>query len=183
MGQLQLLAAELGEQERTLRRAVAQGALRAHRPGPRRLRLAPGEPAYLRTHWPLLSRLRRALRTERAVRLAVLYGSLARGEEDQDSDLDLLVVFADDRPFAASALAARLGEVAGRRVDVAQLTQVEERAPLLLDRILEEGRVLIDRDGRWAPLRARRRAIRARAQRSHRRQMRAAAGAIAELTR
>src|SRR5262245_14498650 len=96
MGTVQELANKLGVDERTLRRAVSQGALRAHRPGPRRLRLAPGEEEYLRSHWQLLANLRNALRTQRRVRLAVLYGSLARGDEDADSDLDLLVSGADD---------------------------------------------------------------------------------------
>ena len=73
--------------------------------------------------------------------------------------------------------------VAGRPVDVAHLKRVEEGAPLLLDRILDEGRVLIDRDGEWRDLRERRRAIRARAQRNHRRKMASAVHAIEELTR
>ena len=49
----------------------------------------------------LVADLRRALRTEPNVRLAVLYGSLARGDEDAGSDLDLLVSLAEDRPLAA----------------------------------------------------------------------------------
>jgi predicted nucleotidyltransferase len=181
MGPIQQLARDLGAEERTLRRAAAHGTLQAYRPGPRRLRLARGEREYLRTHWELLSQLRQALRTERKVRLAVLYGSLARGEEDAGSDLDLLVSLAGNPYPAGLDLAVRLGGATGRRVDVAQLPQVEERAPLLLDRILEEGRVLVDRDGQWPQLRKRRRAIRARAQRAHRRQMAAATRAIQEL--
>jgi hypothetical protein len=70
MGALQELAVDLDVEERTSRRAVAQGTLRATRSGPRRLRLASGEREYLRAHWPLLSSLRRALRTEHGVRLA-----------------------------------------------------------------------------------------------------------------
>lgn len=182
MGPIQQLARDLGAEERTLRRAASQGALRAHRPGPRRLRLAHGESEYLRTHWRLLSQLRQALRTERHVRLAVLYGSLARGDEDGDSDLDLLVSLAGDRFVVGFDLTARLQGATGRRIDVAHLAQVEDKAPLLLDRVLDEGRVLVDRDGQWPQLRPRRRAIRARAQRAHRRQMAAAARAIAELT-
>jgi len=149
VGVIQELAADLDAQERTLRRAAAQGALRATRSGPRRLRLAAGEREYLRAHWWLLSSLRRALRTEHSVRLAVLYGSLARGDEDGDSDLDLLVSLADDRPSAGFRLGVRLQRISGRRVDIAQLERIEARAPLLLERILDEGRVLIDRDGQW----------------------------------
>jgi len=181
MGPIQWLAADLGVEERTLRRAAAQGTIHCRRSGPRKLRLAPGETEYLRDHWTILSDLRRALRTERRVRLAVLYGSFARGDEDAGSDLDLLVSFADGPPTRASDLAADLGRAVGRRVDVAHLSRIEPEAPLLLDRVLDEGRVLADRDGLWQPLRARRRAIRARAQRSHRRQMAEAAQAIEDL--
>lgn len=182
MGAIQELARDLGAEERTLRRAVSQGTLRAQRLGKRRLRLIPGETEYLRAHWELLGGLRRALRTERRVRLAVLYGSVARGDEDPGSDLDLLVSLTDDSSQAGHDLAARLRRAADRPLDIARLTRVEADAPLLLDRVLEEGRVLIDRDGQWPRLRARRRAIRARAQRTHRRQMADAARALGVLT-
>jgi excisionase family DNA binding protein len=181
MGVIQELASELDVEERTLRRAVAQGALRATRTGPRRLRLAPGEREYLRGHWLLLSQLRRALRTEHGVRLAVLYGSLARGDEDDGSDLDLLISFADDRLLTGSRLTARLRRVSGRSVDIARLDRVEAQAPLLLDRVVEEGRVLIDRDGEWERLCKGHSALHARALRAHRRQTAGAARAIEEL--
>jgi predicted nucleotidyltransferase len=181
MGVIQELAGELDVEERTLRRAVAQGALRATRPGPRRLQLAPGEREYLQAHWLLLSQLRQALRTEHGVRLAVLYGSLARGDEDDGSDLDLLGSFAGDRPLTGSRLTARLQRVSGRRVDIARLDRVEARAPLLLDRVVEEGRVLIDRDGEWERLCKGHSVLHARALRAHRRQMAGAARAIEEL--
>lgn len=180
---VQQLATDLGAEERTLRRAVSQGTLRCSRSTPRRLRLAAGEREYLLGHWELLAKLRRALRTERRVELAVLYGSVARGDEDAGSDLDLLVSFAGDRASDAFELAARLQRVVGRRVDIARLERVEADAPLLLDRVLEEGRVLVDRTGRWPRLRERRRAIGARAQRSYRRQMAGAQRAIAELSK
>ena len=182
MGSIQVVAADLGAEERTLRRAAAQGTLRCHRTGPRRLRLVDGEHEYLRRHWPLLARLRQALRTERDVRLAVLYGSVARGDEDNGSDLDLLVSFADERLVDGSRLARRLEAAGARRVDIAELGRVEATAPLLLRQVLDEGRVLIDRDELWPQLRDRRRAIRARAERAYRRQMDGAARAIAELT-
>ena len=111
----------------------------------------------------------------------MLYGSLARGDGDADSDLDLLVSLADDRHRAAFELATRLGRITGRKVDIAHLDRVETGAPLLLDRVLDEGRVLIDRDQQWPQLHERRRAIRTRAQRAHRRQMVGAARAIEEL--
>jgi hypothetical protein len=34
-----------------------------------------------------------------------------------------------------------------RRVDIAHLGRIERAAPLLLDRVLDEGRVVVDRDG------------------------------------
>lgn len=182
VGVIQDLAAELEVEERTLRRAVSQGALRASRPGPRRLHLAPGEREYLVAHWPILSGLRRTLRTEHGVRLAVLYGSLARGDEDKDSDLDLLVSFSEDHFSAGVELARRLQSVSGRHVDIARLEQVEVRAPLLLERVLDEGRVLVDRDRLWERLGERAPTIRARALRAHRNQMADTARAIRELT-
>lgn len=181
MGTLQDLASDLGAQERTLRRAVAQGTLRADRTGPRRLALKDNERDYLRAHWPLLSDLRRALRTEQRVRLAVLYGSIARGDEDEDSDLDLLVSFVDDRPFSLYPLASRLQKVCERRVDLARLERIEASAPLLLERVLDEGRVLIERDGHWQALRERGPKIRAQALRAHRKHMADTARAIEDL--
>jgi predicted nucleotidyltransferase len=144
--------------------------------------LAPGERDYLRVHWPLLSELHGALLDEHDVRLAVLYGSLARGDEDAGSDLDLLVSLASDDSSAGFELAVRLKRISGRRVDIAHLSRVEAQAPLLLDRVLDEGRVLIDRNGQWEQLCERRSAIRVRARRDHSHQMAGAARAIRELT-
>jgi predicted nucleotidyltransferase len=182
VGPIQRLAADLSIEERSLRRAVAQGTIHGRRSGPRKLRLAPGEQVYLRNYWQILSDLRRALRTERSVRLAVLYGSMARGDADDDSDLDLLVSLADDSPLARAHLAISLARKVGRNVDIALLPAIEAGSPLLLDRVLDDGRVVVDRDRLWQPLRDRRRAIRARARRSHRRQMSEARRAIDELT-
>ncbi|MHB8491836.1 MAG: nucleotidyltransferase family protein [Solirubrobacteraceae bacterium] len=152
-GALPSLALELGGDERTLRRAVVRGAIRCRRTGPRRLRFDPGEVDYLRGHWPLLNTLTRALRTEPNVRLAVLYGSLARGGERADSDVDLLVDLRDATPQAATALAMRLERVVNRSVDVARLDQVRPDAPLLLMQALQRGRVLVDREALWPRLR------------------------------
>lgn len=178
MGAIQQLAGELGAEERTLRRAVSQGTIHCRRNGPRRTKLAAGEAAYLKGHWELLLDLRKALRTERKVRLAVLYGSVARGHEDADSDLDLLVALSDDAPMAVTGLATRLDRVCGRDADLARLDRIEKGAPLLLNRVIDEGRVLVDRDGIWDELRLHRRSIAARAKRSYDRQMSEAALAI-----
>jgi predicted nucleotidyltransferase len=145
--------------------------------------MAANERTYLRENWEIISVVTTSLRTERNVRLAVLFGSIARGHAEADSDVDVLVSLAENRPTYLSHLAVRLQRVSARQVDVAPLKRVEADAPLLLDRVLDEGRVLIDRDRQWGELRERRSAIHARARREHRRQMAGAARAIEELTR
>lgn len=182
MATFQELAADLVGEAGTLRQAVSQGTLRVSGNRSRDVQLAPSEREYLRAHWPLLSELREALLPEHHVRLAVLYGSLARGDEDAGSDLDLLVSLADDRLSAGFELAVRVKRMSGRRVDIAHLARVEAKAPLLLERVLDEGRVLIDRDEQWEQLCERRSAIRIRARSYHGRQMAGAALAIKELT-
>lgn len=112
----------------------------------------------------------------------MLYGSVARGHEDDDSDLDLLVALPDDESMAVTGLAARLDRVCDRDVDVARLDRIEKKAPLLLERVIDEGRVLVDRDGIWDDLKRRRRSIAARAKRSYDRQMSKAASAIKDST-
>ncbi len=132
-------------------------------------------------HWQSLSRLRRALRTEPNVRLAVLYGSVARGDDTTDSDLDLLVSLTEDRPDSAVKLAVRLERVVGREVDVARLNRVNNDAPLLLLRAIDEGRVVIDRDREWVGLQARRSDVARRASRAHEARRRRARASVREL--
>jgi predicted nucleotidyltransferase len=170
---LPTLAENLGADERTLRRAARRGAVRCRRPGPRQLELDAGELDYLHSHWELLHKLTMALRTERSARLAVLYGSAARGDDRRDSDVDLLVDLGARAPGATSALAARLERALGRRVDVAELGRVEQDAPLLLLYALDEGRVLVDRDRQWPELSARRSDVARAAQRAERAERRA----------
>lgn len=80
---------------------------------------------------------------------------MARGDADAGSDLDLLVALSgDEDPLATVQLSLRLAGVAAREVDVARLDRIEASAPLLLERVLDEGRVIVDRDGLWADLRA-----------------------------
>jgi hypothetical protein len=54
------------------------------------------------------------------------------------------------------ALAGRVEDALARRVDVVEIEAVEQRAPLLLLYALDEGRVLVDRDGQWPERLARR---------------------------
>ena len=177
------LAGELGADERTLRRVVADGTVRCERVGPRRQHISEEEHRWAVDHWPLVAKLRGALRTERNVRLAVLYGSVARGGDTWQSDVDILVSLAEDRPDAAVRLGVRLERTTGRRVDVARLDRVLDAAPLLLLRAIDEGRVIIDRDDMWPPLRERRGEIARRANRAHTARRRRARTSVRELLR
>jgi predicted nucleotidyltransferase len=178
---LPAIAVELGADERTLRRATARGAVRCRRPGARQLELLPGELDYLRAHWRLLHMLTAALRTEPNVALAALYGSAARGDDHDRSDIDLLVAFRNDAPGAVSALAPRLERALECQVDVARLSRVRDEAPLLLLQALDEGRVLVDRDGAWPQMLGARRATARAAQRQMAVNRRAAACSLDRL--
>lgn len=151
MSELDLLARQVGTTSRTLRRALEQGALRGTRVSPRKLKLSATEKDYVLRRWKLLARLRSALRTEPNVRFALLFGSAARGEETEASDLDLLVELHDDSWARQVDLELRLEEQLGRSVDTVSLAEAGSN-PLLLGDALREGRVLVDRAGRWADL-------------------------------
>lgn len=151
---LEPLAAAAGVDERTLRRAIAEGAIRARRPSPYRLELERGEEEYIRTHWPVLSSLRAALRTEPTVECAVLFGSAARGDDAVESDIDIAVWLRDARSANHRALARRLSRHTRRAVHVIDVRDAETHPGLLLA-VLEQGRVLVDRAGRWPELHGR----------------------------
>jgi predicted nucleotidyltransferase len=159
MTPLDLLARELGVSGRTLRRAVNEGALRAARPSPRTFEMSVGESVYVRRRWPLLATLRAALRTERNVRFAMLFGSAARGEDTEDSDIDVIVSLRDPGFARVSDLRLTLEEALGRVVDVVLLEETEED-PTFLAMALDDGRVLVDRENVWPGLRRRESALR-----------------------
>lgn len=168
MGDLQHLAWEIGADERTLRRAVSAGAVRCRRPTPRRLEVGSAERAYLRSHWPLLAALRGVLRTEPNIRFAALFGSLARGDEHQGSDLDLVVELGKRDRRGMRRVQSKLERALGYPVELLYLADAE-RSPLLLDDLVREGRVLVDRAGRWPALRRRSREIARAARRARER--------------
>jgi len=151
MTELELLAREIGANERTLRRALSQGTLRAERPTPRKLEISTAEKRYLRRSWKLLATLRAALRTEPNVRFALLFGSAARGEDSPVSDVDLLVETRDPSLARIADLEAKLEALIGRRVDVLTLEEARGNDQLLAE-ALAEGRVLVDRDELWPQL-------------------------------
>lgn len=154
MTEFTLLAEEVFASERTLRRAVNQGTLRATRSSPRTLRLPLSERAYIRRSWPLLSALRKALRTEQNVRFALLFGSAATGLDTARSDVDLLVDLRDPSLERIVDLGTKLTAATGRRCDLVRL-QDAEAEPLFLADVVAEGRVLVDRDALWPRLRRR----------------------------
>jgi uncharacterized protein len=165
MTELDALANEVGVHGRTLRRAVERGLLRGARRGSREVVVPPSERRYVRVHWPLLGRLLEALGKQPNVRLAVLFGSVARGSGHPQSDLDLLVRLRRDDHRARAELVDALENASGRQVQLVSLEQAAE-APLLLADVIEDGRVLVDRDGDWPRLVRRERQIvrRARAE-------------------
>jgi predicted nucleotidyltransferase len=154
MTDLALLARDVGVNERTLRRAVDQGTLRASRPTPRTLDLPFPERQFVRRSWPLLAALRAALRTERNVRFAMLFGSTARGTDAPESDVDVLVELRDSSIEQLVDLRETLAAAVGRPVDVLRLSDAQGDPSFLAD-VLAEGRVLVDRERRWPGLRAR----------------------------
>lgn len=180
MSRLRELAEEVAVSERSLHRGVACGLIRAERQSPRRLTISLREQRYLREHWPLLSRLRRTLRTERNVRLAVLFGSVARGTDRAGSDVDVLVSLNDERTRNLADLSLRLKRAIGREVQLVRLSHAEESPALLAD-ALAEGRVLIDRDAEWARLKRGEARIRREARRADRELRRRAWAALDQL--
>jgi predicted nucleotidyltransferase len=129
----------------------------------------------------LLSGLTQALRTERAVRLAVLFGSVARGSERPGSDLDVLVDMSTQEPAAMAGLLLRLTCASAREAHLVVLAQAEAQAPQVLLSAIDDGRVLTDRDGGWVRLCRRRPELGRAAEQSRDRARREASEALAAL--
>ena len=134
----------------------------------------------MRGHWELLAQLREALGTEPNVRFALLFGSAARGDDTADSDVDLLVEMRDDSYTRLLDLAVKLERLLEREV---QLLTFEEAGsnPLLLADASREGRVIIDREGRWPKFSSKRSALERQARADYRSQKRRALAGIDRL--
>jgi uncharacterized protein len=180
MNELGILATDVGASERTLRRAVNQGTLRAARPTPRKLDISTLERKYIRRSWPLLAKLRAVLRTEQNVRFALLFGSAARGDDAPGSDVDLLVEMREPSLDRIVDLGAKIEAQLGRRVDILTREEAEASQHLLAD-AAAEGRVLVDREARWAGLRDEAASLRQRARRREQRRTREALDGIDRL--
>ncbi len=179
---LPVVARAIGVPERTLRRAVRRGTVRSRALGPRRVELDAPERAYLAENWLLIAGIMKALRTERNVRLAVIFGSVARGDASADSDIDVLVSLAEERPMYAQHLSTRLEERLGRDVDVLSLGRLRERNPGLLASALADGRPVFDRDDLWEQLVLERESIERAGTEARAARHRRASAAIADLT-
>lgn len=90
----------------------------------------------------LAERLRSVLAGGPPVRLALLFGSAARGALRPDSDVDIAVVFTEPDLTLSEELAlqARLAKVAGREVD---LVRLDRASSMLRWRVAKEGVVLL----------------------------------------
>ena len=88
--------------------------------------------------------VRRVLEERTDVRLAYLFGSVARGEARPSSDLDVGVVFSPiPAPAQLDQLGTDLEAAAGRPVD---LVVLNEAPPLLTHEAIRGGRVIVCRD-------------------------------------
>lgn len=153
MNSLAVIARDINVSDRTLRRAVNLGTLRARRPSPRKLEISVLESAFIRRCWPTIAELRVALSNERNVSLALLFGSLARGTAGPGSDIDLAVQLKDPTFERLLDLQVRLETHLRRKVDLLSLDELHE-APNLAAAIVEDGRPITDREGSWPEIRA-----------------------------
>jgi predicted nucleotidyltransferase len=72
---------------------------------------------------------------------AALFGSMARGDSTEKSDVDLLVEFKGDKSLLDLAgLKIEIEEKIGRHVDILTYNSIH---PLLRERILKEQKILI----------------------------------------
>jgi predicted nucleotidyltransferase len=180
MTDLTQLARQVGVSERTLRRAVAAGTLRGERQSPRRLTLSALEKDYVLRRWALLGTLRTALRTEHNVRFVLLFGSSARGDDGDGSDVDLLVAMRDPSLSRTIDLELKLEGLLGSAVEVVTLEDAEAN-PRLLAEALRDGRVIVDREGQWPKVQAETEKVARRARDHERRLLRRALSAVDRL--
>jgi len=99
---------------------------------------------------PVDDQIRQVLERHKAIRLALLFGSLAKGTAHRESDLDLAV--GADHPLDADEtmeLISDLAEATGRPVDLIDLSTVGEP---LLGRIIAGGRRIVGSNTLYAGL-------------------------------
>jgi uncharacterized protein len=100
----------------------------------------------------MLERLKRQASAWPELKLAVLFGSRARGEARPGSDADLGLLLDPYSPELRFRVEAELGRAAGRPVDVILL---DDAPPLLRFEIAREGVLLFQREGHlWTDFKA-----------------------------
>jgi predicted nucleotidyltransferase len=101
----------------------------------------------------LQERLRQTVASFPEVRLAVLFGSTARGKAGPRSDVDIGVLLDPDTPDVRSRVEYEIGRaVGGREVD---LIFLKDAPPLLRFEVARDGVVLRqDQDGLWTGFKA-----------------------------
>ena len=96
----------------------------------------------------LVERLRQTAASIPEIRLAVLFGSVARGEERSSSDVDLGLILEPCSASVRFGVDAHLGRAAGREVDTVLL---DSAPPLLRFEVARDGVLLFEREeGLWA---------------------------------
>jgi len=138
------------------------------------------ERGYVRSRWSLLASLRAALRTEHNVRFALLFGSVARGTDTPESDIDVLVDLRDASFERIVDLGTKLTGLVGRRVDVVELHDAESD-PAFLAQVVADGRVLADREELWPRLHGLETSLRRRGNRHEARRIGTALAGIDQL--
>jgi predicted nucleotidyltransferase len=100
----------------------------------------------------LLDRLRERAAFLPELRLAVLFGSTARGQARKGSDVDLGILLNPDTREARNKALVELDRAAGREVNAVFLN---EAPPLLRFEISRDGVLILEREeGLWAGVRA-----------------------------
>ena len=75
------------------------------------------------------------------VRKAAIFGSVARGDDMEDSDIDIIVEFADGKSLLdLVALKLELQKILGKEIDIITYNSIH---PLLKERILGEQVVIL----------------------------------------
>lgn len=101
----------------------------------------------------LLTRLCDAARRQPEIVLAAVFGSVARGEARDGSDVDVAVLLDEGSASRRGAIEAELGRAAGREIDFVDLAA---GPPQLRFEIARDGRLLFERRPyAWADFRAR----------------------------
>ena len=101
----------------------------------------------------LVDRLRSRIAALPGIRLAVIFGSVARNEAGPRSDVDIGVLLDPDSEQPRWKIEAELGRAAGREVDVVFLG---EAPPLLRFEISRDGMPLFEsEEGLWTGFKAR----------------------------